>query len=76
MSVMPAGAYAEEVAQKQGRLPCLANLNVPFSAGPYPWCWPSRAYQDFPLQVPTAAGGEGVLERIGGQKLLRRSLLG
>lgn len=76
VSVIPMGAYTEEVMRMQGRLPCLSNLNAPFSAGPHSWCWPSRAYQDFPLQVPSAAGGEGVLEHMGGQKLVQRSHLG
>lgn len=60
------------VVPRKWRLPCLSNLNVPFSAGPYPWCWPSRAHQDFPLQVSSAAGGEGV----GGQNLVKGSLVG
>lgn len=76
MSVILTGAYAEEVVWIKGRLPCLSNLNTPFSAGSHPWCWPPRAYQDFPLQVSSAAGGEEVLEHMCGQKLVQKSLLG
>lgn len=76
VSVIPTGAYAEEVVRVRGSLPCISNPNAPFSAGPHPWCWPSRAYQDFPLQVPSAAGGKGVLKYMGGQKLVQSLLVG
>lgn len=70
------GGGAEKMVLMKGDRHASVTRVFLFAAGTHPWCWPSRAHQDFPLQVPAAAGGEGVLEHMGGPEPTAQPPLG